>query len=97
MLFRSARYYLQAKRKGPNHSEVVDYLVKHLPIKDRAIYEGMNWAEVNPDGAIVPENIIDMQNFYMKRGYLKRVLPIEAIADMGPVQRALAKVGPFGK
>jgi NitT/TauT family transport system substrate-binding protein len=94
---KGARYYLQAKRKGPNHAEVVDYLVKHLPIKDRAIYEGMNWAEVNPDGAIVPENIIDMQNFYMKRGYLKRVLPIEAIADMGPVQRALAKVGPFGK
>jgi NitT/TauT family transport system substrate-binding protein len=94
---KGARYYLQAVRKGPNHSEVVDYLIKHLPIKDRSIYEGMNWAEVNPDGAIVPENIVDMQNFYMKRGYLKKVVPVDAIADMGPVQRALAKVGPFGK
>ena len=94
---KGARYYLEAVRKGPNRAEVTDWLVKHTPIKDRAIYENMTWSEVNPDGAIIPESIVDMQNFYMKRGYLKRVVPVEAIIDTGPVTRALAKVGPFAK
>lgn len=94
---KGARYYLEAARKGPNRSEVTDWLVKHTPIKDRAIYENMAWTEVNPDGAILPDSIMDMQDFYMKRGYLKRIIPVDAIIDRSPVERALAKVGPSGK
>ena len=94
---KGARYYLDAARKGPNRSEVTDWLVKHTPIKDRTIYENMTWSEVNPDGAIIPESIMDMQDFYMKRGYLKKIVPVEAITDMGPVQRALAMVGVWGR
>ncbi len=94
---KGARYYLEAARKGPNRAEVIGWLVKHTPVKDPAVYENMTWSEVNPDGAIIPENIVDMQDFYMKRGYLKRVVPVEALIDRGPVERALAKVGPYGK
>jgi NitT/TauT family transport system substrate-binding protein len=94
---KGARYYLDAVRKGPNRSEVTDWLVKHTPVKDRAIYENMAWTEVNPDGAILPESIEDMQDFYMKRGYLKRMVPVDSIVDTGPVRRALAKVGPYAK
>lgn len=94
---KGARYYLDAVRKGPNRSEVTDWLVKHTPIKDRAIYENMAWTEVNPDGAIIPESIMDMQSFYQKRGYLRRILPVEALIDKGPVERALEKVGPYKK
>lgn len=94
---RGARCYLEAARHGANRAEVIDYLVKHTPVKDRTIYENSAWAEVNANGAIIPESILDMQNFFARRGYLKKVVPIDQIVDLEPLRKAVAKLGEVGK
>ena len=90
---KGARFYLEAARRGPNRAETIDYLVKHTPVKDRAVYESMNWSEANPDGAVLTDSVMDMQDFYAARGYLKRKLALEEIHDGGPIQRAIQKLG----
>ncbi len=92
---KGARCFLEAGRHGPNRSEVIGYLVKHTPIKDPAVYDGMEWSSIDPDGAIKVESVVDMQEFYFKRGFVKSILPMDAIIDPGPVRRALQKLGPF--
>ena len=94
---RGARCYLEAVRHGPNRDEVIDQLIKHTPVKDRSIYENTRWAEVDPNGAILPASIMDMQNFFAKRGEVKQVVPIDRIVDLDPVKKALEKLGAAGK
>ena len=90
---RGARCYLEAVRHGPNRDEVVDQLIKHTPIKDRTIYETTRWAEVDPNGAILPASIMDMQKFFVARGEVKKAVPIEQIVDVEPVRKAMEKLG----
>ena len=90
---RGARCYLEAARKGANRDEVVDYFVKYSPIKDRAIFADMVWSEVNPDGRVMVDSLLDQQAFYIKRGYVQKTSGVEALVDEGPVTRALAKLG----
>ena len=91
---KGARCFREAAHNGPNRAEMIGYLIKHTPVKDPAIYDAMTWGDANPDGAVIAESIMDMQDFYAKRGYLKRVLPLDAIVDLGPMRRAVAKIGP---
>ena len=72
-------------------------LIKHTPVKDRSIYENTRWAEIDPNGAILPASIMDMQNFFAKRGEVKQVVPIDRIVDLDPVKKALEKLGAAGK
>ncbi len=90
---KGVRFYLEAARRGPNRAEMIDYLIKHTPVKDRAVYESMAWSEASPDGAVTTDSIMDMQDFYAARGYLKRKLALEEIHDGGPIRRAVEKLG----
>lgn len=94
---KGARCYLEAARHGANRAEIIDYLVKDTPVKDRAVYENIEWAEIDPNGAILPASIEDMQKFFADRGYLKKVVPIDQIVDLEPMRKAVAKLGAAGK
>ena len=94
---KGARCFLEAAHHGANRAEVIGYLVKHTPIKDPKVYDAMTWGDANPDGAINVDSVMDMQAFYDRRGFLKRVLPMEEIVDLGPVSRALAKLGRYAR
>ena len=91
---KGARCFREAAHNGPNRAEMIGFLLKHTPVKDPAIYDAMTWGDANPDGAVIAESVMDMQEFYAGRGYLKRKLPLEAIVDKGPMQRAVGKLGP---
>jgi NitT/TauT family transport system substrate-binding protein len=94
---RGARCYYEAARGGANRDEMVDYFVKYSPVKDRAIFANMRWSEIDPDGRIQVDSLLDQQDFYARRGYLTKKSPVEAIVDEGPVARALAKLGAYSK
>ncbi len=94
---KGARCYLEAARHGPDRAEMIDGLIKHTPIKDRTIYENTAWAEVNANGAILPESILDMERFFASRGYIRNVVPIDRIVDPEPMRNALAKLGAIKK
>lgn len=94
---RGARCYLEAARHGPNRAEMIDNFVKYSPIKDPALYESLRWSELDPDGKVIVDSLMDQQDFYVRRGYLTSRAPAAAIVDEGPAARALAKLGPFTK
>lgn len=94
---RGGRCYLEALRGGPNRDEMIDYFVKYSPIKDRSIFADMVWTEINPDGRVMADSMMDQQEFFAKRGYVPKKSPIEALFDPGPVERALAKLGALQK
>jgi NitT/TauT family transport system substrate-binding protein len=90
---RGARCYVEAARNGANRDEVVDYFVKYSPVKDRSIFASMRWSDIDPDGRVVAESLMDQQDFYTRRGYLTTKSSVSAIVDEEPVKRALAKLG----
>ena len=92
---RGARCYLEAAHNGPNRDELIDYFLKYSPVKDRSVFADTRWQDVNPDGRIMIDSLLDQQQFYIKRGYLKEKQPTAALVDEGPVLRALEKLGPY--
>lgn len=88
-----ARCYAEAAGAGANRAEMIDDYIKDAPVKDRALYETMQWPGIDPDGRVAVDSMVDQQNFYAKRGYLAKIAPVEAFFDPEPVERALAKLG----
>ena len=94
---RGGRCYLEAARGGANREEMIDYFLKYSPIKDRAIFSDMVWTEINPDGLVMADSLLDQQEFYIRRGYVQKRSPLGALFDEGPVNRALETLGRVGK
>ncbi len=84
------RCYLEAAQSGANRDELIRYYLKYEPIKDPAIYAAMQWPGTAVDARPSIASLMDQQEFYARRGYLKTVLPAEKILDDGPVTRGLA-------
>jgi NitT/TauT family transport system substrate-binding protein len=91
---RVSRFFLEAVRNGPNREEMIDYFLKYSPVKDRSVFADTRWQDVNPDGRVMIDSLLDQQDFYIKRGYLKEKQKPSDLVDEGPVLRALAKLGP---
>lgn len=92
---RGARCYLEAARAGANRAEMIDWFVKYSPIKDSSIFADMKWSELDPDGRVALDSLMDQQDFYARRGYLTTRANAAALVDPGPVERALSKLGPW--
>jgi NitT/TauT family transport system substrate-binding protein len=90
---RGVRCFVEASKEGPVREEMVDGFVKYSPIKDRSNFSQMKWSGINPDGQVEVDSLMDMQDFYMRRGYLTKKLPRESLFDPGPVERALKILG----
>ena len=90
---KGGRCYMEAARRGPNRAEMIGYLVKYGVVKDPALYENQNWSELDRNGRIMVDSLIDQQDFYFRHGYVTEKLPASAIIDEGPVNRALAQIG----
>ena len=90
---RGVRCFLDAEQPGPLREEMIDGFIKYSPIKDRAIYADMKWTAIHPDGKVEVDSLMDMQDFYARRGYLTKKLPLDALFDPGPVERALRVLG----
>ncbi|MDT2024378.1 ABC transporter substrate-binding protein [Methylocella sp. CPCC 101449] len=86
---KGARYFQQAVENGPNRDEVIDYFLKYAPIKNRAIFADTSWSDVNPNGKVVVASLLDQQDFYIRRGYLKTKIPVEKLVDEETAVRAL--------
>jgi len=91
-----ARCYHEAANGGPNRRELIEDFLKYRPVKDLELYDKMKWSTVDPDGRVSVESLMDQQDFYTRRGYLTTKAPIETLVDLGPVNRALAKLGLYG-
>jgi NitT/TauT family transport system substrate-binding protein len=90
---KGVRCFLDAEKPGPLREEMIDGFVKYSAIKDRAIYADMKWTAIHRDGRVEVDSLMDMQDFYIRRGYITKKLGADALFDPGPVERALKILG----
>lgn len=89
------REYYEAMRGGKNRAEVIAILARNLRVKDRALYEKMEWTFMDPNGTLNVESIIDQQEWYHKQGLVPRKAEIDKLVDESYVKYALDQLGVY--
>ncbi len=94
-LARAGREYCQAYHHGPNRAQVVDELIRHKAMSDRALTERMDWQARDPNGRFNLASIIDVQNWLYKQGMLEKKAPEDKLIDPSYADYAAQQLGPF--
>ena len=92
---RGIRDYHAAFTKGTDKDAVIQTLIKHTSVKDRALYDKMGLPGLNPDGLPLEDDIAAQQDFYVSMGYQKQAIDLKPILDHQFVDFALQKLGKF--
>jgi NitT/TauT family transport system substrate-binding protein len=94
-LARAGRDYCQAYHHGPNRAEVIDSLIAHKAVTDRALIERMAWPARDPNGRFNVASIVDVQDWFFKDGQLKEKVPAGRLTDPRYADAAAKDLGPF--
>ena len=90
---KGARDMMDAWNGGKNRAEVVDIMVKHTRVKDRAAYDKMHWGYVDPNGAILKDSLRDQQEFFARLGSIPKKVDVDDIVDDRYVKYAVQQLG----
>ena len=90
---KGVRDYFDAMKGGPKRAEVVDICVKYTSLKDKAMYDKMQWSYMDPNGEISFDGLRDQQDWYAKRGFVATKADIESMVDRRFLDYALDKIG----
>lgn len=90
---KGARDLFQAAERGPNRQEIVDLAVKYTRLKDKALYDKMEWAHLGPNGYLDKKSVEDQINWYFKNGLITHKLTIDKVVDDSFVKFAVDKLG----
>jgi NitT/TauT family transport system substrate-binding protein len=92
---RGLRDYNDARTKGKDREQVIAWLQKHTPLKDRAIYDQMPWPSNNPDGRVNAEAIAATQDWFYEHGYVQTKIDLSRVIDHQFADYAVAQLGPY--
>jgi len=92
---RGLRVYDAARTKGIDRDEVIDYMIAHTELKDRAIYDTMPWPSNNPDGRVNADIIGVAQDWMLDHGYVKTKVDLDRVIDQRFADYAVAQLGPY--
>jgi NitT/TauT family transport system substrate-binding protein len=90
---KGARDYFDAMKGGPKRAEVIDICIKYTSLKDRAMYDKMQWSYMDPNGEISLDGLRDQQEWYVKNGFVSTKANIEGMIDRRFLDYALEKIG----
>ena len=90
---KAARDYFDAMKGGPKRAEVVDICIKYTSLKDKAMYEQMQWSYMDPNGEISIDGLRDQQDWYAKQGFVAAKASVEGMIDRRFLDYALEKLG----
>jgi NitT/TauT family transport system substrate-binding protein len=90
---KGARDYFDAMKGGPKRAEVVDICIKYTSLKDKAMYDKMQWSYMDPNGEISFDGLRDQQDWYAKNGFVATKANVEAMVDRTFLDYALEKLG----
>jgi NitT/TauT family transport system substrate-binding protein len=91
---RGIREYNDAFRKNLHRPETVETLAAVLGIKP-ALFDGMGFAELNPDGKLKLETIQNVMQWYLQMGYLSESVDINRVVDASFMEAAVDKLGAY--
>jgi len=92
---RGLRDYNQAFTKGTNKEAVIQSLMSHSTVKDRALYDKMGLPGLNPDGAPNDKDLSAQQDFFFSRGYQKEKVDLKTIIDHQFTDYAVQQLGKY--
>jgi len=92
---RGARDFYEARTKGVNREEVIAILQQYTALKERALYDTMPWAAINPNGRVNGEALAAQQDWFAAQGYLPRPVDLTPVLDYRFADNAVAQLGPY--
>src|SRR5476651_2475655 len=78
---KGVRDYVDAMKGGPKRAEVIGICIKYTSLKDKAMYEKMQWSYMDPNAEISFEGLKDQQDWYAKNGFVAQKASIEGMVD----------------
>jgi NitT/TauT family transport system substrate-binding protein len=93
---RGVRDYLDAVNKGIDRETVIAALIKHTGVKDRALYDEINLANLAPDGTIDLKVLAEIQDWFADEGLLTSgKVDLQQIVDTQFIDYANKELGPY--
>lgn len=92
---KGAREYMEAASGGKNRKDVVDIITKYTVIKDKALFDKIQWGYIDPNGKILKEAIKDMQEWFIRHGIVTQKADVDAYVDDSYARYALERLGPY--
>jgi NitT/TauT family transport system substrate-binding protein len=90
---KGVRDYFNAMKGGPKRAEVVEICAKYTSLKDKAMYDKIQWSYMDPNAEISFDGLRDQQDWYAKQGFVAQKASIEGMIDRRFLDYALEKLG----
>jgi NitT/TauT family transport system substrate-binding protein len=90
---KGVRDYFDAMKGGPKRAEVVEICAKYTSLKDKAMYDKIQWSYMDPNAEISFDGLRDQQDWYAKQGFVSKKASIENMVDRRFLDYALEKLG----
>ena len=90
---KGVRDYYDAMKGGPKRAEVIEICIKYTSLKDKAVYEKMQWSYMDPNAVISFDGLQDQQEWYSKQGFVSKKANLDGMVDKRFITHALDKLG----
>ena len=90
---KGVRDYFDAMKGGPKRAEVIAICAKYTSLKDKALYDKIQWSYMDPNAEISFDGLRDQQDWYAKQGFVSQKASIENMVDRRFLDYALEKLG----
>ncbi len=90
---KGVRDYYDAMIGGPRRAEVVAICAKYTSLKDKALYDRIQWSYMDPNGEISMDGLQDQQDWYAKQGLVAKKADLNGMIDRRFLDYALQKLG----
>ena len=90
---KGVRDYYDAMKGGPKRTEVVEICAKYTSLKDKTMYDKIQWSYMDPNAEISFDGLREQQDWYAKQGYVSQKANLEGVVDGRFIHYALEKLG----
>jgi NitT/TauT family transport system substrate-binding protein len=88
-------YYNAVIANRGGREAIIDVLVRHTPLRDRALYERVSWVYIDPNLTLLEDDLRATLQWFVDRGLVDRPTDVSNIFDRRFVQHALQVLGPY--
>ena len=83
------------KRDPVAREKVISALIRHTPVKDRALYDQMTMSALDPDGKMNLESFERQQDYFLSTGTQQGRVDLSQFIDLQHIEAAVRYLGPY--